>query len=99
MGQDVSYYKLWDAKQKAIDNIYRDWDKSYEELPNFLLKVQNKNPGTKWNTKTIIPTMQVLIFFTVFFRRLVLALQGSNIVGQLSASMEHIFMVDMKGSC
>jgi hypothetical protein len=38
-GQDVSYFKMWDAKQKAIGNIYGDWDKSYEELPKFLLEV------------------------------------------------------------
>uniref|UniRef100_A0A2N9EWY4 SWIM-type domain-containing protein n=1 Tax=Fagus sylvatica TaxID=28930 RepID=A0A2N9EWY4_FAGSY len=44
-GQDISYFKIWDAKQKAIGNIYGDWDKSYEELPKFLLEVQDRNPG------------------------------------------------------
>uniref|UniRef100_A0A2N9EMB2 SWIM-type domain-containing protein n=1 Tax=Fagus sylvatica TaxID=28930 RepID=A0A2N9EMB2_FAGSY len=44
-GQDVSYFKMWDAKQKAIGNIYGDWDKSYKELPKFLLEVQDRNPG------------------------------------------------------
>ena len=80
-GQDVSYFKICDAKQKAIGNIYGDWDKSYEELPSFCWKYKIEIQVHKWNSKTFIPTMQVLIFFTVFFGRLVLALQGSNIVG------------------
>ena len=28
-GHKISYYKVWDAKQKAITNIYGDWGKSY----------------------------------------------------------------------
>ena len=27
---DCSYYKIWDAKQRVIGNIYSDWDESYE---------------------------------------------------------------------
>uniref|UniRef100_A0A2N9F0Z9 Transposase MuDR plant domain-containing protein n=1 Tax=Fagus sylvatica TaxID=28930 RepID=A0A2N9F0Z9_FAGSY len=46
-GQDVSYFKMWDAKQKAIGNIFGDWDKSYEKLLKFLLEVQDRNPVTQ----------------------------------------------------
>jgi hypothetical protein len=44
---DCSYYKIWDAKQRAIGNIYGDWDESYETLPKFLKAVQDSNPGTE----------------------------------------------------
>jgi hypothetical protein len=44
---DCSYYKIWDAKQRAIGNIYGDWDESYETLPKFLKVVQDLNPGTE----------------------------------------------------
>ena len=42
----VSYYKLWDAKQKAIARIYGDWIQSYEILPKFILALQEANPTT-----------------------------------------------------
>uniref|UniRef100_A0A2N9HZV4 MULE transposase domain-containing protein n=1 Tax=Fagus sylvatica TaxID=28930 RepID=A0A2N9HZV4_FAGSY len=42
----VSYYKLWDAKQKAIARIYGDWVQSYEILPKFMLALQEANPTT-----------------------------------------------------
>ena len=29
---EVSYYKVWDAKQKAIIKIFGDWEKSYQRL-------------------------------------------------------------------
>jgi hypothetical protein len=49
----VSYYKLWDAKQKAIARIYRDWVQSYEILPKFMVALQEANPTTvvKWVKK------------------------------------------------
>uniref|UniRef100_A0A2N9G675 SWIM-type domain-containing protein n=1 Tax=Fagus sylvatica TaxID=28930 RepID=A0A2N9G675_FAGSY len=42
----VSYYKLWDAKQKAIARAYGDWIQSYEILPKFMLALQEANPTT-----------------------------------------------------
>ena len=32
-GHDVTMYKVWEAKQKAIARIYGDFDESYAELP------------------------------------------------------------------
>ena len=29
---ELSYYKVWDAKKKAIAKIYRDWEESYQRL-------------------------------------------------------------------
>ena len=28
----ISYYKIWGAKQKAIANIHRNWEESYQKL-------------------------------------------------------------------
>jgi hypothetical protein len=35
----ISYYKLWDTKQKEITRIYGDCGKSYEILPKFMLAI------------------------------------------------------------
>ena len=29
---DISYYKIWDAKQKVIANIHENWEESYQKL-------------------------------------------------------------------
>ena len=33
----LSYYKIWDAKQKAIAKIFGDWEESYQRLRKLLL--------------------------------------------------------------
>ena len=52
-GAHISYYKLWDVKQKAIARIYRDWVKSYKILSKFMAAVQDANPNTivRWKKK------------------------------------------------
>lgn len=45
-GFSVSYRKAWLAKQKAIAQIYGDWENSYNELPKWLLGLQSFMPGT-----------------------------------------------------
>ena len=35
-GHDVTMYKVWEAKYKAVVHIYGDFDESYAELPWFL---------------------------------------------------------------
>uniref|UniRef100_A0A2N9F1B3 SWIM-type domain-containing protein n=1 Tax=Fagus sylvatica TaxID=28930 RepID=A0A2N9F1B3_FAGSY len=64
----VSYFKLWDAKQKAIARIYGDWVKSYEILPMFMAAVQDANPNTvvKWKKKDGIER-NTEIFHRVFW--------------------------------
>jgi hypothetical protein len=51
-GHKISYYKVWDAKQKAIANIYGDWGESYQLLPKFMKALIDSNPGTnvEWET-------------------------------------------------
>ena len=29
---NILYYKIWDAKQKAIANIHGNWEESYQKL-------------------------------------------------------------------
>uniref|UniRef100_A0A2N9EBT9 SWIM-type domain-containing protein n=1 Tax=Fagus sylvatica TaxID=28930 RepID=A0A2N9EBT9_FAGSY len=51
-GHKISYYKVWDAKQKAIANIYGDWGESYQLLPKFMKALIDSNPGTQVEWKT-----------------------------------------------
>ncbi|XP_025625140.1 uncharacterized protein [Arachis hypogaea] len=41
-----TYRRVWMAKQKAVADIYGDWDESYNELPRWVLGVQLTMPGT-----------------------------------------------------
>ncbi|XP_010677713.2 uncharacterized protein LOC104893315 [Beta vulgaris subsp. vulgaris] len=42
----IAYKRAWLAKQKAISNIFGDWDKSYQELPRYLQALKKSNRGT-----------------------------------------------------
>ncbi|XP_025647160.1 uncharacterized protein [Arachis hypogaea] len=41
-----SYRKVWMAKKKAIAQIYRDWDESYNKVPKLLQTLHNCFPNT-----------------------------------------------------
>ncbi|XP_050289916.1 uncharacterized protein LOC126728089 [Quercus robur] len=43
---NISYYKIWDAKQKAIANIHGNWEESYQKLQKLLLAYKDSDPGT-----------------------------------------------------
>jgi len=65
-GYTISYTKAWNAKQRAIEEIFGDWDKSYELLPRFMLGLKESNPGTIvqfYTTPTSIPNVTT---FSVF---------------------------------
>ncbi|XP_016178188.1 uncharacterized protein LOC107620565 [Arachis ipaensis] len=47
-----SYRKVWMAKQKAVAEIYGDWEESYAELPHWMLGIQATMPGTITVLKT-----------------------------------------------
>ncbi|XP_016206290.1 uncharacterized protein LOC107646628 [Arachis ipaensis] len=47
-----SYRKVWMAKQKAVAEIYGDWEESYAELPRLMLGIQATMPGTITVLKT-----------------------------------------------
>nr|XP_027190511.1 uncharacterized protein LOC113786681 [Cicer arietinum] len=42
----ITYRKAWMAKNKAIETIYGNWEKSYNDLPRWLLTMQKFIPGT-----------------------------------------------------
>ena len=47
-GHELSYYKVWDAKQKAIAKIFGDWEDSYQRLQKLLLAYIDQDPGTRF---------------------------------------------------
>jgi len=42
----ISYYKAWNARTKTLTKIFRDWESSYETLPQYLEALKANNPGT-----------------------------------------------------
>ncbi|XP_052114402.1 uncharacterized protein LOC127745580 [Arachis duranensis] len=70
-GFKPSYRKVWMAKQKAVAQIYRNWEESYAELPRWMLGVQSTMPGIV----TVLKTSPVWLGgevdeSTVYFHRL-----------------------------
>ncbi|XP_016168186.1 uncharacterized protein LOC107610689 [Arachis ipaensis] len=47
-----SYRKVWKAKQKAVAQIYGDWEESYAKLPQWILGMQATMDGTVALLKT-----------------------------------------------
>nr|XP_023884330.1 uncharacterized protein LOC111996582 [Quercus suber] len=45
-GHKFSYYKIWDAKQRAIAKISGDWEESYHRLRKLLLAYLDQEPST-----------------------------------------------------
>ena len=50
---ELSYYKVWDAKQKAIAKIFGDWEESYQRLRELLLAYLDQDSGTQYSYHTI----------------------------------------------
>ncbi|KAK4480405.1 hypothetical protein RD792_013477 [Penstemon davidsonii] len=44
--KEISYKKAWCGKQKAIAQIYGDWEESYQRLPKVLAAIKQYNPET-----------------------------------------------------
>lgn len=49
----LSYYKIWDVKQKAIAKIFGNWEESYQRLRKFLLAYLDQETGTQYWYHTI----------------------------------------------
>ena len=63
-----SYFKVWEAKEKAIGRAFGDWDKSYQLLPKWLKALTDSNPGSRVIWRTIPATMPgCAIFERVFW--------------------------------
>nr|KAJ0216107.1 hypothetical protein LSAT_V11C300133080 [Lactuca sativa] len=50
---DVSYWKAWNGRRKAIETIYGTWESNFDELPKYIATLQASNPDTvvKWFNK------------------------------------------------
>ena len=91
---ELSYYKVWDAKQKAIAKIFGDWEESYQRLRKLLLAYLDKDSSTQYNYYTIprgiYGTMLLHYVFWAFvpciaaFRycRPVISIDGTHLYGK-----------------
>ncbi|XP_030936662.1 uncharacterized protein LOC115961901 [Quercus lobata] len=46
-GKKPSYYKIWDAKQKAIGKMFGNWEESYQRLQKLLMAYIDQDPTTQ----------------------------------------------------
>ena len=46
-GHKPSYYKVWDAKQKAIGKMFGNWEESYQRLQKLLIQYIDQDPTTQ----------------------------------------------------
>ncbi|XP_025625460.1 uncharacterized protein [Arachis hypogaea] len=70
-GFRLSYRKVWMAKQKAVAQIYGDWEVSYGELPRWILGVRSTMDGTIALLKTSpVRVGDQVDESTVYFHRL-----------------------------
>ncbi|KAK9984380.1 hypothetical protein SO802_033905 [Lithocarpus litseifolius] len=47
-GHELSYYKIWDAKQKVVAKIFGNWEESYQRLRKLLLAYFDQESGTRY---------------------------------------------------
>ena len=76
----ISYYKIWDAKQKAIANIHGNWEKLYQKLQKLLLAYKDSDLGTQVSYQSI-NGYQVLLYSSMCSGLSLLPLLDSHIVG------------------
>ena len=61
------YYKIWDAKQKTIANIHKNWEESYQKLQKLLLAYKDSNLGTQVSFRSINEDIPGTIIFKYMF--------------------------------
>ncbi|XP_021746051.1 uncharacterized protein LOC110711924 [Chenopodium quinoa] len=69
---EVPYKRAWYAKDKAITQIFGDWESSYSRLPQFMQALQQSNQGTVviWKHKALVEgryTSNMEVFERVFW--------------------------------
>jgi len=52
LGYTITYKKAWLGKQLAIENVYGNWEESYQKLAALLNAMQLYVPGFIWKIKT-----------------------------------------------
>ena len=63
----VHIKRIREAKRKAIEQVYGKWDESYAELPHLLNAIQEANPGTKFEWRTVESDTPGHVFLDKFF--------------------------------
>ncbi|XP_074266184.1 uncharacterized protein LOC141588651 [Silene latifolia] len=95
----ISYKKAWMAKQRAIAEIFGDWEESFQLLPKFMQALKEANPGTIvhfTNQKTT--TAGVEIFQRVFWAfgpsivgfnhcRPIITIDGTHLYGKYKGTL------------
>ena len=64
---DVTMYKVWEAKQKAVACIYGDFDELYAALPRFLATLSDADPDTVTTLKCDPRVPRTCIFNSAFW--------------------------------
>ncbi|XP_050260130.1 uncharacterized protein LOC126705285 [Quercus robur] len=75
-----SYFKVWEAKEKAIGTAFGDWDKSYQLLSKWLKALTDSNPGSRVIWRTIPATMPGCAIFERVFWAFGPSIDGFNII-------------------
>ena len=79
---EISYYKIWDEKQKAIANIHGNWEESYQKLQKLLLAYKDSDLGTQVSYRSINGDTPVLLYSSMCSGLSLLPLLDLHIVGQ-----------------
>ena len=64
---NISYYKIWDAKQNAIANIHGNWKESYQKLQKLLLAYKDSDLATQVSFRSIKGDISGTIIFKYVF--------------------------------
>ena len=97
---DISYYKIWDAKQKAIANIHGNWEESYQKLQKLLLAYKDSDPGTQvsfWSINGNIPG--TIIFKYVLWAFALSIAEFAHYRPVISIDETHLYGKYKKKSC
>ena len=62
-----SYYKVWDAKQKAIEKIFGNWEKSYKMLQKLLIAYIDQDLNTPVSYCTTPTNVDDIVFLHYVF--------------------------------
>ncbi|XP_030974601.1 uncharacterized protein LOC115994541 [Quercus lobata] len=75
-GQKPSYYKVWDAKQKAIGKMFGNWEESYQRLQKLLMTYIDQDPTTQVFYRTTSTGEDDTVFLNYVFWSFGLSIDG-----------------------
>ena len=97
-GHKPSYYKVWDAKQKAIVKMFRNLEESYQRLQKLLMAYIDQDPTTKCSIVSHPPMKMTPYCCIMCFGLSVHAYQDSNTASRLSVLMGPICIGNIRES-